>query len=66
MKTMPSSFLSLLRNNKNALLVFYELLFELAMADGVLHEREEELLRNTVHFFDIDPNIFENLKSQFS
>ena len=34
------------------------------MADGVLHEKEEELLRNTVHFFDIDQNIFENLKSQ--
>ena len=55
---------ALLRNNKNALLVFYELLFELAMADGILHEREEELLRSTVHIFDIDPNIFENLKSQ--
>ena len=55
---------ALLRNNKNALLVFYELLFELAMADGILHEREEELLRDTVHIFDIDPNIFENLKSQ--
>jgi DnaJ like chaperone protein len=34
------------------------------MADGVLHEKEEALLRNTVHIFDIDPNIFENLKSQ--
>ena len=55
---------ALLRNNKNALLVFYELLFELAMADGVLHEKEEALLRDTVHIFDIDPNIFENLKSQ--
>ena len=55
---------SLLKSNKNALLIFYELLFELAMADGVLHEEEEELLRNTVSIFDIDPNIFENLKSQ--
>ena len=56
---------SLLKSNKNALLVFYELLFELAMADGVLHEKEEELLRNTVGIFDIDLNIFENLKSQY-
>jgi len=55
---------SLLKNNKNALLVFYELLFELAMADGVLHEKEEEFLRSTVGIFNIDPNIFENLKSQ--
>ena len=42
---------ALLKNNKNALLVFYELLFELAMADGILHQKEEELLRNTVHIF---------------
>jgi len=55
----------LLKANKNALLVFYELLFELAMADGVLHEKEEGLLRSTTHIFKIDPLIFENLKTQF-
>ncbi|MCS5547572.1 MAG: TerB family tellurite resistance protein [SAR86 cluster bacterium] len=55
----------LLKANKNALLVFYELLFELAMADGVLHQKEQELLRNTTHIFKIDPEIYENLKSQF-
>ena len=55
----------LLKANKNALLVFYELLFELAMADGVLHEKEEDLLRSTTHIFEIDPLIFENLKAQF-
>jgi len=55
----------LLRANKNALLVFYELLFELAMADGVLHEKEEDLLRSTTHIFKIDSGIFENFKSQF-
>jgi len=54
----------LLKANKNALLVFYELLFELAMADGVLHEEEEDLLRSTTHIFKIDPLIFENLKTQ--
>ena len=32
----------LLKANKNALLVFYELLFELAMADGVLHQKEQD------------------------
>jgi len=55
----------LLKENKNALLVFYELLFELAMADGVLHVREQELLRSTTNIFNIDSEIFENLKSQF-
>ena len=55
----------LLRGNKNALLVFYELLFELAMADGVLHDKEHELLKGTVLIFNIDPQIFSNLKAQF-
>ena len=35
------------------------------MADGVIHEKEQDLLRSTVHIFNIDPGIFENLKSQF-
>jgi len=56
---------NLLKANKNALLVFYELLFELAMADGVLHEKEQDLLRSTTNIFNIDPRNFENLKSQF-
>ena len=56
----------LLKANKNALLVFYELLFELAMADGVLHEKEQDLLRSTTHIFKIDSGIFEDLKSQFA
>ena len=55
----------LLRGNKNALLVFYELLFELAMADGVLHDKEHELLKGTVLIFNLDPQIFSNLKAQF-
>ena len=55
----------LLKANKNALLVFYELLFELAMSDGVLHEKEEDLLRSTTRIFKIDSRIFEDLKSQF-
>ena len=42
---------SLLSQNKNSLIMFYELLFELAMADGVLHISEEHLLKEV-------PNIF--------
>tara|TARA_B100001123_G_scaffold450498_1_gene621567 strand:- start:4072 stop:4803 length:732 start_codon:yes stop_codon:yes gene_type:complete len=59
-----SQLSKLLSKNKNALLVFYELLFELAIADGVLHKKEEELLRKAVHLFNIDKQVFENLKSQ--
>ena len=36
------------------------------MSDGVLHDREKELLEKTVHIFNIDPDIFNNLRSQFS
>lgn len=61
-----SQLSSLLRTNKNALIVFYELLFELAMADGHLHENEEHLLNKTTSIFGINPDLFNQLKSQFS
>ena len=35
----------LLGSSPNSLLVFYELLFELAMADGEMHKNEERLLK---------------------
>ena len=61
--TQLSNLLSL---NKNALVVFYELLFELAMADSVLDVKEEELLKKTIIIFGLDPNLFTNLKSNLS
>ena len=57
---------SLLRTNKNSLVMFYELLFELAMADNVLAHEEEVLLKKTTSIFGIDPNLFDRLKQQFS
>ena len=57
---------SLLGTNKNALVMFYELLFELAMSDGVLDIKEEELLKNTTSIFKIDSNLFTDLKRKFS
>jgi len=61
-----SQLADLLANNKNALVVFYELLFELAMADGILDPAEEVLLRKTPNIFGIDLNLFDQLKDQFS
>jgi len=61
-----SQLAALLASNKNALVVFYELLFELAMADGVLDPAEENLLRMTPSIFGIDLNLFNKLKDQFS
>ena len=61
-----SQLAGLLSKNKNALVVFYELLFELAMADGILDPAEEVLLRKTPGIFGIDLSLFDNLKDQFS
>ena len=61
-----SQLSSLLGANKNALVVFYELLFELAMSDGVLHKNEEDLLRKTTSIFGINQGLFNQLINQFS
>jgi len=60
-----SQLSSLLKENPNALLFFYELLFELAISDKLLHKNEEKLLLRALTIFNLDQNIFENLKSQF-
>ena len=57
---------SLLSQNKNSLIMFYELLFELAMADGVLHPTEERLLREVPAIFKIRPNLFEEFRTKFN
>ena len=61
-----SQLAALLASNKNALVVFYELLFELAMADGVLDSAEENLLRMTPSIFGIDLDLFNSPKNLFS
>ena len=51
----------LLGSSPNSLLVFYELLFELAMADGEMHENEERLLRKIPNIFGFDKNVYKDL-----
>ena len=50
---------SLLSSDKSALIMFYELLFELSMADGHLDSSEEKLLREAIDIFQIDPEYFQ-------
>jgi DnaJ like chaperone protein len=57
---------ALLGSNKNSLVMFYELLFELAMADGILDSNEEKLLRKTTGIFGIDSGLFDGFKKQFA
>ena len=55
----------LLGSSPNSLLVFYELLFELAMADGEMHENEEKLLRKIPNIFGFDENVYKDLHKKF-
>ena len=57
---------SLLSQNKNSLIMFYELLFELAMSDGVLHPSEEQLLKEVPNIFNLRSDLFEELKTKFN
>ena len=55
----------LLGSSPNSLLVFYELLFELAMADGEMHENEERLLRKIPNIFGFDKNVYKDLYNKY-
>ena len=44
--------------------MFYELLFRLAMADGVLHPAEERLLKITPELIGLPGSLFEMLRRQ--
>lgn len=44
--------------------MFYELLFRLAMADGVLHPNEDSLLKQAVSLLNLPGDYYENLRRQ--
>ena len=56
---------SLLSSDKSALIMFYELLFELSMADGHLDSTEEKLLLEAIDIFQIDPEFFQINKKKY-
>ena len=60
-----SQLSSLLSNNQSALVMFYELLFELSMADGYLDPTEEEILNEAIPIFGLDPDLFNLNKRKF-
>jgi DnaJ like chaperone protein len=55
----------LLKQSPNSLLIFYELLFELAMADGELHPSEEKILKRVPSIFKLPQSIFEDLYNKY-
>ena len=54
-----------LSSSPNSLLVFYEMLFELALADGVLHPNEDDLLKKIPRIFRFDENVYKSLYEKF-
>ena len=60
-----SQLASLLSSNPSALMMFYELLFELSMADGYLDPSEEKLLTQALNLFNLDSSVFEACKKKF-
>ena len=60
-----SQLVSLLSTNSSSLIMFYELLFELSMADGYLDASEEKLLIEAVSIFKIDPGLFDINKRKY-
>ena len=56
---------SLLKQSPNSLLIFYELLFELAMADGVLHPQEEKILKKIPFIFNLSNNLYTELYEKY-
>jgi len=60
-----SQLSSLLSNNQSALVMFYELLFELSMADGYLDPTEEKILNEAIPIFGLDPDLFNLNKRKF-
>ena len=64
-KDYASQLSSLLSNNQSALVMFYELLFELSMADGHLDPSEESILSEAIPIFGLDPDLFDLNKRKF-
>ena len=56
---------SLLKSSPNSLMIFYELLFELAMADGELHPNEEKLLRKVPKIFGFNVGLYDQLFQKY-
>ena len=56
---------SLLSSDPSSLIMFYELLFELSMADGYLDPSEEKLLFQAIKIFNLNPDLMSINKKKF-
>ena len=56
---------NLLKSSPNSLVIFYELLFELAMADGELHSNEEKLLKKVPKIFGLNDGLYNQMFQKY-
>ena len=64
-RAYASNLYQVLSSSPNSLLVFYEMLFELALADGILHPGEDELLKQIPRIFRFDEKVYKSLYEKF-
>ena len=64
-ESYASNIYQILSSSQNTLLVFYEILFELALADGILHPKEDELLKKIPRIFRFDKNVYKSLYEKY-
>ena len=64
-ESYASNIYQILSSSQNSLLVFYEILFELALADGILHPKEDELLKKIPRIFRFDKNVYKSLYEKY-
>ncbi len=55
----------ILSSSQNSLFFFYEILFELALADGILHPKEEELLKEIPRIFNFEHKVYRSLYEKY-
>ena len=60
-----SNLYKILSSSPNSLLVFYEILFELALADGILHPKEDDLLKKIPQIFKFDKSVYDNFYEKY-
>jgi DnaJ like chaperone protein len=60
-----SNLYKVLSSSPNSLLIFYEMLFELALADGILHPDEDKLLKQIPSIFRFSENVYRSLYEKF-
>ena len=64
-ESYASNIYQILSSSQNSLLVFYEIFFELALADGILHPKEDELLKKIPRIFRFDKNVYKSLYEKY-